>query len=290
MSQVEHKIPLGEGFITFSLAISGYGEGTSDECEFKMDLDKKGSEYLMTTDQFKQLDDRTIEESSFSKINNLYKDGEPGSTMIIPTGVTAIYGMTGAGKSELAKMIGRRLNVSNDSFIRFHEPELPSILSVDVLFRELSEFLKSDRKIFIWDSARFFVYNTNGRRAAGKGGISSAFYSDLTALSVLASYLGKTIIVVINPMVDDPKDVGTIANALEGSLSAVMQAKSYGKFKMTARTSYSQREPELFEFISGDDNGSTNCDDGDYGVTITQQMLPDLPVKTTANQFAQLFK
>ena len=255
----------GSSEIEFEIAISGFSLDDSKQAEkaadFKLSWNSDLWESIKDSQEFETVDPLTIEAKEYIKVSGFYVDGEPGHSLSIPKGVTAIYGMTGSGKSELAKLLHKHTKAD---FIRFHEPELPALLDYKELFRRIEAFLLDpEREILIIDSFRFFVYNTEGRRAAGKGGISSALYSDLTALSVLASYLNKSIIIVINPMTNDEKEVERIAHVLEGSLSAVMQARKYGSFKMTARTKASLRTGVLYTFASTQDDafGSKETED-----------------------------
>lgn len=249
-----HSIDTEDGKIYFSLGISGYGDresGTGGEAYTSVDVSNELLESMMSGDSFAILDDRTVENSGSVKVSGLSSEGVNNSEIIFPSGVIGIYGKTASGKSVLTGILQDALN---GKFIRFHEPEIPSILRTDDFFDEVISFLKSSDRVLLVDSLRFFIYNVLGKRAAGKGGISSAFFSDLTALSVLCSYLGKTIFVVINPMVDDEKDINRISHSLEGSLAGLITTRQYGSFSYVARTKLNNRSSITYSYLDNDGN------------------------------------
>lgn len=152
-------------------------------------------------------------------------------------GVTAIFGVSNSGKSELAKYLAYQLNTP---VFRFSEPEIPSVMEPHILISEIEKFLLGNDSVMIIDSFRFFIYNTAQKSAAGKGGVNTKIYSDLTALSVAAAFRRKCIIVVLNPMSDDDSSE-IVFKALEGSISGLFKAKDFGNCQYASRTSSSLR-------------------------------------------------
>lgn len=164
-------------------------------------------------------------------------DGGTETSIELAYGLTAIFGVSNSGKSELSKYLAYQLNLP---VFRFSEPEIPSVMEPHILVSEIERFLKSEDPVMIIDSFRFFIYNTAQKSAAGKGGVNTKLYSDLTALSVAAAFRKKVIIVVLNPMSDDDSSE-IVFKALEGSIAGLFRAKSYGSCQYASRASSSMR-------------------------------------------------
>lgn len=162
----------------------------------------------------------------------------------IPAGVIPIFGVTGAGKTQLASYL---TGVLLADYLRFGEPEIPSIHSPSLLIRNIHEFLNHPtKKILIIDSFRPFFYMTTSKASIGKGGINNALYMDFTALSSIATWAGKTILIVINPLATSKDDIETTRGNLESSTMGLIHVTAYGKFSFVARTQENKREVELF--------------------------------------------
>lgn len=171
----------------------------------------------------------------------------------LPAGLIALYGPSGVGKTHLLQHILGK--IPDPMFVRFNEPELPiTHFTPDIVIEEIENFLKSDRRIGGIDSFRFWVYNTLGRSAAGKGGINTGLYSDLTQLSNALAIKGKTLIVIINPMSPDEESKKAVLNALDGSVAGVIDAISYGKFNYKARTKQNNRLQKTYSVDFGEGN------------------------------------
>lgn len=255
---IEHSSPyqgartvqIGNGSLTFELGISGFSELGGPPKETSVEFSSSFVDKVLgDPTQFTTLNPTTMAPiKKLSLMGLTTSDGNP-EKLVFPSGVIVIYGKTGTGKSETLKVLSSALK---SNYLRFHEPEIPSILNPQELIKGVSDFLASDKQSLAWDSARFFIFNVNGKRAAGKGGISAAFYSDITALSVLCNYLNKTIFVVVNPMVDDEATVNNIATALAGSAAGVITTRSYGSFNYSARTEESMRKTKTFHYVDDD--------------------------------------
>jgi hypothetical protein len=175
--------------------------------------------------------------------NIVTTDGEV-TSLGLPIGVTVVFGKSGTGKSHLMEFLANKLGFD---IVRFSEPEIPCYLNPNSVIKEIEEFLEDKtRTIFGMDSFRFWVFNSKKRGAAAKGGINTSIYSDLTALSVVASMLNKTILVVLNPMSDDDSVLSTVTQALEGSVSGVIRTRAYGEFSFVARTEENNRKMETY--------------------------------------------
>lgn len=162
----------------------------------------------------------------------------------IPAGVIPIFGVTGAGKTQLASYL---TGILEADYLRFGEPEIPSIHSPSLLIRNIHEFLNHPtKKILIIDSFRPFFYMTTSKASIGKGGINNALYMDFTALSSIATWAGKTILIVINPLATSKDDIETTKGNLESSTMGLIHVTSYGKFSFVARTQENKREVELY--------------------------------------------
>jgi hypothetical protein len=299
MSKLEYKeIDTPRGKIQIRLSISGFSEdGFEATTDFKLSEDFKKN--LESDDSIGAVDRVTMYSKTTRAIGGFTdSDGSPG--LPIADGLTTIYGQTSSGKTQLMKRMYENTDPSICSFIRFHEPEIPSMLSLDELFKAIYDFLSDNTKEILYiDSLRFFVFNTAGRRAAGKGGISSAFYSDLTALSVIASYLKKSIVVVVNPMTKDSKEMESIANSLEGSVSSVFSARSYGNFTVTSRDELTKRDHIGYTFSDDElecdvytENETTDDHNDDVELNVDTQEAVEVnpPKHNIANSFANLFK
>lgn len=163
----------------------------------------------------------------------------------LPAGLIGLYGPSGTGKTHLLQYILNK--VENPLFVRFNEPELPiTHFSPNDVVATIEDFLDGDSLVGGIDSFRFWIYNTLGKSAAGKGGVSTGLYSDLTQLSNALAMKGKTLIVIINPMSPDADSRATVLNALDGSLAGVIEAISYGKFSYKARTSENMRTNKTY--------------------------------------------
>lgn len=174
-------------------------------------------------------------------------DGGSETNVELAYGVTAIFGVSNSGKSELSKYLAYQLNVP---VFRFSEPEIPSVMEPHILISEIEKFLQSEEQVMIIDSFRFFIYNTAQKSAAGKGGVNTKLYSDLTALSVTAAFRRKSIIVVLNPMSDDDSSE-IVFKALEGSISGLFKAKDYGNCQYASRVSSSMRNFVSLAYSAG---------------------------------------
>lgn len=161
-----------------------------------------------------------------------------------PAGVIPIFGTTGSGKSTLAYFLASTLNAE---FIRFGEPEIPSIHSPKDVMAGTHDFLNNDKsKFLVIDSFRPFMFLDTEKASMGKGGVNNALYMDFTALSSLASWAGKTIFIVINPLAFNKDDIETVRSNLESSTIGLLHTTEYGQFTFVSRTKSNNRIPILY--------------------------------------------
>lgn len=182
----------------------------------------------------------TFEPISTGSISAVRSKDDEQCELHFPAGVIPIYGVTGSGKTELAAWLTGQLKAE---YMRFGEPEIPSIHNPSLLIANVHKFMNHPtKKILIIDSFRPFFYMTTEKASIGKGGINNALYMDFTALSSIATLAGKTIFIVINPLAVSKDDVETTRGNIESSTMGLIHVTSYGKFSYVARTIESQRE------------------------------------------------
>lgn len=183
-------------------------------------------------------------ETSFSFA--VTRDGEK-QVLHVPTGVTALIGGSGTGKTELGNKLAHLLG-SNALHVRMLEPEVPCITDPYLFLKTIADFLLQDNeKVMVIDSIRFAIYNPGEKTAAGAGGMNMALFTHLTTLSVMAEQLGKSIIMVINPVTVNADVLKLYIEALNGSVNGVMRMVSRGRFDWIARTEQSDRNPRAYE-------------------------------------------
>lgn len=162
----------------------------------------------------------------------------------IPSGVIPIFGKTGTGKSVMGGFLAELLNAI---YVRFGEPEIPSIHKIEDMMEILHLFFNSDANVIVIDSFRPFFYLNSDKASTGKGGINNALYMDLTALSSLAMWAGKTVFIVINPMSFSNEDFETVRINVESSTIGLITTQSYGSFEFRARTGNNNRTPVIYK-------------------------------------------
>lgn len=170
----------------------------------------------------------------------------------IPAGVITLIGGTGVGKSQLAARMALLLE---GEFIRFGEPEVPSIHDPVIGIKHVHTFLNSpkENKFLVWDSLRYFTYLDTKKASIGSGGINNGLYMDLTALNSLCIMAGKTIFLVVNPLVSDKDKVESFSSNLESSVVGSFRISAYGMFTFVARTNQNLRTPISLEFDMSED-------------------------------------
>lgn len=161
----------------------------------------------------------------------------------IPSGVIPIFGKTGTGKSVMGGYLAEILNAI---YVRFGEPEIPSIHKIEDMLEILHLFFNSEADVIVIDSFRPFFYLNSDKASTGKGGINNALYMDLTALSSLAMWAGKTVFIVINPMSFSNEDFETVRINVESSTIGLITTQSYGLFEFRARTGNNNRTPVIY--------------------------------------------
>lgn len=169
--------------------------------------------------------------------------------VILPYGVVVVFGMTRSAKTELLKYIMKQ---TNGTFIRFMEPEPPTMTSISELIVRIESFLNSDKQVFAVDSIRDIIYNSLNKSAAGKGGVNTGIYGDLTALNALAANRKKLIIAVVNPTTDDDS-AEIMARGIEGSVAGMFTSLRYGAVKFVARTRDNMRTERRYTYKPDDE-------------------------------------
>lgn len=166
------------------------------------------------------------------------------SVLDLPSGVIPIFGVTGSGKSTMATYLTTLLKAR---YVRFGEPEIPSIHDPKQVLSVIHDFLNNDEfKFLVIDSFRPFMFLDTEKASMGKGGVNNALYMDFTALSSLATWAGKTILIVINPLAFNKDDVETVRSNLESSTVGMIHTLSYGSFTFVSRTSSNNRKPVTY--------------------------------------------
>lgn len=274
--------------IKYNLAVSGFTNGDAKSFELEYDYNELLNYAKTSDDVVMYPDGLTFENKTHFTISGFGDNGD--ESIELPSGLIIVYGLTNSGKSELTKRIAV---ISKCRYVRFSEPELPSVSSHITLFDMMDEFIQSDEKLMGIDSFRKFIYSYIGdsQRAAGKGGISGALYSDLTDLSTLLSLAGKTVIAVINPMTDKEEDVRTIAHSIEGSVAGIIEAKGFGKFKITSRGLDAMREGKLITYTKdfGINQGKIESHDKVTETEITYMMAEDNTDLQQASVWGRLY-
>lgn len=237
--------------LEFKIFIGGYGSDDGDDAPGAKTTLVSGSLEKWTQEQVEKHKRNGngfgfgFEPITTAKISMYDTTGSENIELPLPAGLIGLYGPSGTGKTHLLQYIMSKIN--NPLFIRFNEPELPiTHFTPNETIKCFEEFLESDQKFCGIDSGRFWVYNSLGKSAAGKGGISTGLYSDLTQLSNALAMKGKTMIMIINPMSPDADSRAAVLNALDGSLAGVIEAISYGKFSYKARTTENMRNNKTY--------------------------------------------
>lgn len=203
----------------------------------------------------------------------------------IPAGLIPIFGGTGSGKSKLTNYITK---VLDGEFIRFGEPEIPSMHSPMDIIRIIREFLNGPNKIMAIDSFRPFFYMTTKKASIGKGGVNNALYMDFTALSSICTMAGKTLFVVINPLTTMKDDAENVRSNLESSTVGLINVTSYGRFSYVARTTQNERklvqvEVNMSSVDTLENRGGVGSTGKKKKSSIKDHILDDMVVNSGAN-------
>lgn len=167
------------------------------------------------------------------------KDGNP---MVIPHGVTALYGAQGTGKSSLAFALHEKLG-DKSSFISFGEPDLISTSNMGAIAKLLNTSLFSmGKEVVFLDSARSFLFSPSS--STGAGGVNNEIFVMLSKISSSLAKLERSLVLTFNPMSLD-KDV--LEATLDGSVSAIIRSDLGNGFSMRSRFK-NERKAVFFSF------------------------------------------
>lgn len=181
----------------------------------------------------------------------------PRVALDLPPGVTIVMGKSGAGKTALT--LGRIAALNEhvlyvrhgepvDSYLMRLAPRIgpgtaePNEAGVELALTEawLAQRVASiiaagsaDMNVMIIDSLRHVVFGSSGN--TGKGGVNMTLFSDLSFLDVIAAARGVAIIVIINPMTDDPAAYDLLLEVASGSVAGVIDVKSPSEIRSISR-------------------------------------------------------
>lgn len=177
-------------------------------------------------------------------------EGKSGPALTLPTGLTIVMGKSGSGKTALT--LGR-LAANNESvtYVRYAEPlddamfvtrltnqRVYSATSEPDVIEYLLNHLFSEpdtTDVFVLDSIRYLVFAPGG--ATGKGGVNMTLFTQLTHLDIVASLLGKSVVVVVNPLSDDQASYDLMIESALGSCSAVVDVLNPTSIRSNSRAS-----------------------------------------------------
>jgi hypothetical protein len=201
--------------------------------------------------------------------------------IILPIGVTAVLGRSRSGKTRFALehlfLTNERSRPGSCRYYKFAEPGDDAALSglsdsischtfevemVDKLARDLVD---PSVDLIIIDSLRYLFYGSAGG-ATGKGGVNMSLFIDLTYLDTVASLLGKTVLVVINPMTDDETAFNFYREAAVGAVAGVVVMMSYRELQLTSRYQPTR------DFIPLNLAAKTSLDAGDQSAVLSQRV------------------
>lgn len=191
---------------------------------------------------------KSFDEKEYKLISSEeFSDKKP-CAMELPFGVILIYGEKGQGKSIIGHFI--EYAYKNSEYMRFGEPEPPTITDPLEAIEEIHDFINDkneykDVDVLIVDSFRYFLNLASALGTTGTGGVNNFMYNDLTNLNAQAIQAQKTLIIVINPMASLSD---AVAAAFESSVTGFIRATSFGSFRYTARSRYSNRMDRTYNF------------------------------------------
>lgn len=183
-------------------------------------------------------------------IFNEYMLGDRDS-IVLPLGVTALFGRSGQGKTFLAyerlfKTMDRKES-GRVKYMKLFEPgpdhEIAKVsknISIPRLEVEAASeiatalLMKGGPDLLILDSLRYLFYSSSGG-ATGRGGVNMGLFMDLTHLDTVAMALGKSILAVINPMTDDDTAFSFYQEAAKGAVASLVTMNDVNSYSQTTR-------------------------------------------------------
>lgn len=190
----------------------------------------------------------SVTERDGVRVNLARQEGK--YTVELPTGVVVVMGMSGSGKTRLTRDF-MFANNARSKFVTYGEPVLQNFAryypGADVAEFEpmlatiLASYLcDSAIDLIILDSLRYLFYGASSG-STGKGGVDMGLFTNLTFLDNVASALGKTVIVIINPLTDDPAVFKFYEEAAMGAVAGVISMASPTQATITTRLGRRER-------------------------------------------------
>lgn len=149
----------------------------------------------------------------------------------ISSGVTIILGPSNSGKTPL--MLDLVGNDPDGEIVRVNEPHVGYLVDTGNAVAQLVTVLASDLSLCGFDSVKNLLSEGG---ALMSGGISRSSMTDLSNLSVVASLMGKTIFVPLNPGVNNDDIYDNLVENAKSNVSGVIWHTAGNSWKYLTRT------------------------------------------------------
>lgn len=181
------------------------------------------------------------------RVNLVRQDGK--YSLDLPTGVIVVMGMSGSGKTRLTRDF-MFANNARSRYVTYGEPVQQNFAELypgadvaefePMLATTVATYLiDPSTDLVIVDSLRYLFYGEG--KSTGKGGVNMELFTSLTFLDNVASALGKTVIVIINPLTDDPAVFKFYEEAAMGAVAGVITMIEPTKASITTRLGRRER-------------------------------------------------
>lgn len=140
--------------------------------------------------------------------------------LTLPSGVCVVLGGSNRGKSSfLADLY--LCNRGKVGYISFGEPDMIAISETKELANCLNLLFFDEKKdVVIVDSARSFLYGPSN--STGQGGVNNELFVMLSKISAELAKVNKILVISVNPMTSRAEAIDSISQALEGSVSSLI--------------------------------------------------------------------